>query len=491
VRLALILALAVACRGEARPQLRFSPRPNRAAEIHWRAWAPSVFADARATKKPILLSLSAIWCHWCHVLDETTLSDARVIARLNRDFIPVRVDADQHPDIERRYILGGWPTVAVLTADGEIVAGGTYVPPDDFVALLDGALADVRAGGATLEARLARYRHQLDPTAPGELDTAIIEGVVRALAGAHDPVNGGFGGAPKFPHGRAVVLLLEAGETDVARRALDAMLKLEDPVEGGFFRYATRADWTHPHYEKMLSGNAELLEAYARGFSTLHDARYRAAAQRTIAWVRRTLFDEKSGALWASQDADERYYAADARGRASLRAPYIDRTLLVDRAAQMIEALRVAGRALGDPSADALARRAADALLPLQDRDGLFRHAADARGQLADQARAALALLAFPDEKLRAAGKRALAAAQAKLAAPEGGYDDAEPTAEGLLHRRERPLVENALFARAQLAAGDRAAAEKTLRAFAGAYRFYGTEAAEYALAVSAWLSDR
>src|SRR5579864_1815929 len=99
MRRALMLALAVAlaanCRSrEPPPSFRFSPRPNRAAEIRWRAWSPAVFADARASGRPILLSLSAIWCHWCHVLDETTLSDERVIARLNADFVPVRVDAD-------------------------------------------------------------------------------------------------------------------------------------------------------------------------------------------------------------------------------------------------------------------------------------------------------------------------------------------------------------------------------------------------------------
>jgi hypothetical protein len=120
VRLLLLIVL-FACKPTA--QFRFSPRPNHAAEIHWRAWDKGVFGG----KKPIFLSLSAIWCHWCHVLDETALSDPRVITRLNRDFIPVRVDADQHPDVERRYILGGWPTVAVLTPDGDIVDGATYL----------------------------------------------------------------------------------------------------------------------------------------------------------------------------------------------------------------------------------------------------------------------------------------------------------------------------------------------------------------------------
>src|SRR5438034_10066155 len=114
-------------------KFHFSPHANRAHEIKWREWGEDAFREAKETGKPVLLSLAAVWCHWCHVLDETTLSDARVIERLNREFIPVRVDADQRPDVEQRYLLGGWPTVAFLDAGGEILDGGTYLPPDAFL----------------------------------------------------------------------------------------------------------------------------------------------------------------------------------------------------------------------------------------------------------------------------------------------------------------------------------------------------------------------
>jgi uncharacterized protein len=504
--LALVLCVALTgCRAEARPTaapaFRFSPRPNRAAEIHWRAWEPSLFVEAQRSGKPIFLSLSAIWCHWCHVLDETTLSDPRVIALVNRDFLAVRVDADQHPDLERRYLLGGWPTVAVLTARGEIVDGGTYVPAAQLLAIATDSLAAIAAGGAELERRLARHRGQFDPNRPGPVDASIVEGVARTLTGAADAVHGGFGDAPKFPDGEAVRFLFDVGETDVARRALDGMLALEDRVEGGFFRYATRSDWTVPHYEKMLQGNAELLAAYARGFAATRDQRYRAAALRTVAWVARTLFDAKTGALFASQDADEKYYAADAHGRAALTAPYVDRTLLVDRAALMVAALVDAAHDLGDPSLLERARAAARALLAMRDGDGRFWHARRAgaapevRGQLADQAHASLALLALarvtPTHEgavFREAARKAIAATTRTLAAPNGGFYDADGASEGLLARRERPLADNAVMARAQLLAGDRAGAERTLAAFAGTYLFHGTQAAGYARAVDALL---
>ena len=97
---------------------RFSPRPNRAHEIEWRPWGEPAFAEALKLGRPILLSLSAVWCHWCHVMDETSYSDARVIQTVNEHFVPIRVDNDRHPDVNRRYNMGGWPTTAFLAASG-------------------------------------------------------------------------------------------------------------------------------------------------------------------------------------------------------------------------------------------------------------------------------------------------------------------------------------------------------------------------------------
>ena len=111
-------------------RFHFSPRPNRAHEVHWRRGDDEAFAEAKAQDKPILLSLSAVWCHWCHVMDETSYSEPGVISYVNQHFVPVRVDNDQRPDINARYNLGGWPTTAFLTPDGELMTGGTYIPPE-------------------------------------------------------------------------------------------------------------------------------------------------------------------------------------------------------------------------------------------------------------------------------------------------------------------------------------------------------------------------
>lgn len=102
---------------------RFSPRPNRAHEIEWRPWGEPAFAEAHRLRRPILLSLSAVWCHWCHVMDETSYSDPRVVAAAYEHFVPIRVDKDRHPDVNRRYNMGGWLTTVFLAASGDPITG--------------------------------------------------------------------------------------------------------------------------------------------------------------------------------------------------------------------------------------------------------------------------------------------------------------------------------------------------------------------------------
>src|SRR5258708_20376062 len=119
-----------------RPEFHFSPRPNRAHEIKWRGCPAEAFAEAGKLDRPILLSISAVWCHWCHVMDETTYSQPGVIDLINRDYVPVRVDNDVRPDINQRYNMGGWPTTAFLTPSGDILTGATYLPPDQMASAL-------------------------------------------------------------------------------------------------------------------------------------------------------------------------------------------------------------------------------------------------------------------------------------------------------------------------------------------------------------------
>jgi len=182
---------------DGREDLRFSPRPNRAGEINWEPWGEEAFQRSAREKKPVLLSISAVWCHWCHVMDETSYSDAAVIDLLNRKYILVRVDSDRNPDINRRYNQGGWPTTAFLNSEGRLLAGATYLPPETMRKALEriselyadhGEEAGEPAGGSLLQ-----------ETAKSALDPDTVKASGALLLRSWDRTYGGLGTAAKFP----------------------------------------------------------------------------------------------------------------------------------------------------------------------------------------------------------------------------------------------------------------------------------------------------
>ena len=351
---------------------RFSPRANRAHEIAWRAWGDEPFAEARATGKPVLLAISAVWCHWCHVMDETSYSDPRVIAAIADGFVAVRVDNDRRPDVNRRYNMGGWPTIAFLTAAGEVLTGATYLPPDQLLTVLArvreyhvghrldpaGSVTDVNAADTGAGATAAdtgadvldeAVATRLEPAGADLVDAAGAAAVCRAVAALYDPLHGGLGDEPKFPQPEALALLLAAGVRHdderllaMALHSLDAMAagELRDAVEEGFFRYATRRDWSAPHYEKMLGDNARLALLYLDAFAFSGRESYGEVARDVIEYLTTVLAAGGAPVFWGSQDADEHYYACDAAGRGRVKVkPALDRTVFVDTNALAARAL--------------------------------------------------------------------------------------------------------------------------------------------------------
>src|SRR5215216_1823929 len=214
---------------------RFSPRPNRAREISWRVWGPGAFAEAAAADKPILLNLTAVWCHWCHLMDETTYSTPELIKIINENLIPIRVDADQHPHVQDRYIAGGWPTNAFLTPTGEVLWSGTYVPPEQFGQVSSGVLSAWSDRREELKGEISRRRKALEAARGRHHTVGLVrreaaDDVLSATIDAYDERNGGFGVEPKFPYAEALELLLIQGTRDnadylqMAEHSLDGML---------------------------------------------------------------------------------------------------------------------------------------------------------------------------------------------------------------------------------------------------------------------------
>ncbi len=334
------------------------------ATINWREWGNEPFDEAKRTGKLILLDISAVWCHWCHVMDETTYNDARVAAVINEQFIPVRVDNDRNPEINARYNMGGWPTTAFLNPERDVVSGTTYLPPDQMIVLLE-RLADLnhRKNGM-LAGKTGIARVQIEPELNVNVSRSassddVIE-VLDAVESSYDRKYSGFGLGQKFPFTSVLRLLLLDYELTgnerhlvMATDTLRAMIAGEifDKVQGGMFRYSTKRDWSDPHYEKMLDDNARiawvLLEAYRiDGSEDFLDA-----VKGIFSYVENVLMNPETGLAYGSQDADERYYRQDADGRRMMPPPEADTAAYTDSNSALAHAYIKLWSITGDNSA--------------------------------------------------------------------------------------------------------------------------------------------
>ncbi len=340
--------------------------------ISWREWGEDAFAEAKAADKPILLDIGAVWCHWCHVMDTGipgdpvhtgTYSDPAVQERIAKNFIPIKVDNDRRPDINARYNMGGWPTTAFLTPDGDTLYGETYVDPSRMVGLLD-YMANVYATQkdqiAEQTAEMREQRAKSEALTPSELDPNTTANVLKSIAGQFDPVYGGFGSQPKFPHPDALRLVLEEyartqdpAQREIAEKTLHGMADggMYDQFAGGFFRYSTTRDWSVPHFEKMLEDNAKLTSVYCLASEVLGDPYYLEVVKTAHNWLLTDMRDPETGAFAGSQDADaeEAYYGQPLQVRATLPTPFIDRTVYTNWNALMVSALVARYRITGEP----------------------------------------------------------------------------------------------------------------------------------------------
>ena len=483
----------------------FSPRPNRAHEIEWQGWSEEAFAEATRLGRPILLSISAVWCHWCHVMDETTYSNSGVIDLINREYIPVRVDNDLRPDINHRYNMGGWPTTAFLTSTGEILTGATYLPADQMADTLARVSAYYRTHGPEIASKVLEGKKRATSAvarSAGTLDAAAVDSIVEATKNAYDAEYGGFGPAPKFPQSDAILLLLEQAQLradptlrGMATHTLDRMAAggTYDHVEGGFFRYSTTQDWSVPHFEKMLEDHAGLVSALAL-------AGLKATLDSTTGYLDRVLRDPASGLYAGSQDADEHYYSLDAAGRAGAAVPYIDRRVYTSWNAALAIAYLEAALRCDRPAP----REHAEALLERLFADryhhgaGLA-HAEGVDGQLPDQVWGLWAAVRAHQARLSgdwlAKARDIAEQMDARYGDPDlgGFFDHAGSDQLGRLSEHIKPLAENSIAAIAlaelDILDGDPGQqylgrARRALESVAALPRQYGLMAAVFARAL-------
>jgi uncharacterized protein YyaL (SSP411 family) len=292
--------------------------------VDWLPWGEEALGRAREEDRPLLVSIGYSACHWCHVMERESFEDPQTAALMNERFVPVKVDREERPDVDALYMEavqamtghGGWPLNVFLTPEQIPFYGGTYFPPEPRMGMPSfrqvlGAVADawekrkdeIREQGARMAQRLqggALLAPSDEPITEDALDAAVA-----TLRRSFDSVNGGWGGAPKFPAASVIEFLLRRGEHQMSLYTLRAMASggMYDQVGGGFARYSVDTTWTVPHFEKMLYDNALLARAYVHGWQVTNDAILRRTAEETLEWALREMRAPEGG-YFSALDAD-------------------------------------------------------------------------------------------------------------------------------------------------------------------------------------------
>lgn len=492
--------------------------------MNWLDWNEDAFRQARERGCPVLLFVKASWCRWCRELEARVLTDKRVEERIARDFVAIAVDKDRRPDIDPRYTKRGWPTLAWLDDAGEQLGADNFLDVEPLLERLDDIAGWYREGAEVARVKLASASQEpSSPTEPRpsraalgtpkvELSLDIVERVAKTVLESADPVHGGWGKTHKFPHPEAIDFALirwtQTGDPELlglVRRTLRKMQEgeIHDAVEGGFYRYATQADWSVPHHEKMLDSNAQRAFAYLDAYQATGDESFERTARGALEWISETLLDPETHAFKGSQDADSEYARCNTREkRAAHGAPPCDPTIFANWNAMAISTCLKADAVLGERL---WRERAIDALDFLttelwDDAKGIYHYWDGTRhlpGMLGDQAYTLRALVdavqftganQYLDKACRLAD---LSIEQ--LRAKDGGfYDKAhDPVARGGLRKRNRSILENSVMAEALLRLSHLASvphyedcAREALASFAHDYKRYGHYVAGYARAV-------
>jgi uncharacterized protein YyaL (SSP411 family)/cytochrome c biogenesis protein CcdA len=315
--------------------------------INWRDYSPEAFKEAEEQDKPIFLLLTApSWCYWCQVYEsEDYLFHSDIVKKLNENFIPIYVDADQRRDLTRQYLEGGWPSTTILSPSGERIYGFSGPRPvSNMLINLEQAIAYVRNRESSN--KISYQYTKVPEVIPTDSQlSSLISNYPLYILQVHDKIYGGFGTGQKFPQGRALDFSLETYEKTKSESYLKLVQttlknqythidKLEedynlfDPVEGGFHRYGTKRDYTPPHYEKMLYDNARLLKAYFHLKKIAPDDMVIEVVEKTHKYIRENYFDSIGG-FYGNTDVhgEEKYYGKNPRPS---EKPRIEKTKYTD-----------------------------------------------------------------------------------------------------------------------------------------------------------------
>src|SRR4029079_2683673 len=299
--------------------------------VDWYPWGEEAFEKARRENKPVLLSIGYSACHWCHVMAHESFEDEMIAELMNENFVNIKVDREERPDLDQIYMNavqmmthhGGWPMTVFLTPDAVPFYGGTYFPPQDrynmpgfprvLISVAE-AYRDRQSDIAETSQALLQELRRLSSSGSSDnpIEIELLDAAYVGITKTSDPVNGGFGNAPKFPPAMTLEFLLRTylrngnnQALEIVRHTAEKMARcgMYDQLGGGFHRYSTDAIWLVPHFEKMLYDNALLSRAYLDAYRLTGDAVYRRICTETLDYVLREMTDA-SGAFYSTQDAD-------------------------------------------------------------------------------------------------------------------------------------------------------------------------------------------
>jgi len=498
-------------------EFRFSPNPNRAHLVKWQPWSPAAFTKAQEEDKPVLLSISAVWCYWCHVMDDDTYSDPEVQDLLNEHFVTIRVDNDHRPDINARYNVGGWPTTAFLTGHGGLIGGATYLPPEQLISMITEFAEAYKNDRPTLYTQArdllnTRKDHAQRFVASSQLEESMTDRVSRIVVGSYDATNGGFGSEPKFPNASILRFLNHqyrtTGEDFFASmliKTLDSLSdgQVHDSSDGGFFRHCARADWTQPQHEKMLEDNLRLAREFLDASILLDRPKYRETAKQTFDYLLEQLYDPAVPGFRGSQGAHSDYFSLSPDQRTADARPESDPSCYASNNGLAVTVLLDAAWKLGDLSLQTKALQTLETLDSAA-RSGSFSHVYSEQGPsdvpafFTDWVWLLTALVqAHGNTSAEGYLERAVAVAQIMVDGffdqKAGGFFDIEDQPDGIGHLqiKEKVLADNTVAAQALIRlhqstrnADYRQIAEATLSAFVETFREQGEFAADYGLTV-------
>lgn len=346
-------------------------------KIQWQDWSDEVFQKAAKDHRLLILDLEAVWCHWCHVMEETTYADPKIIDFIQKNYIPIRVDQDARPDLAMRYQYYGWPATIVFNSKGEEIRKERgYMSPEEMIAMLTEAVKNPKPKKEVIK---------LSKPPSENIGDELRKNLLQEFESEYDSSKGGWGGGHRYLNQECLEFAIRNSQNPayvkMFKQTLDSMQKIIDPEWGGMYQYSTDSDWDHPHFEKIMFIQAEGLKTYIEAYAFLKNPEYKKSADLIYQYLKNFL-RSPDGVFYTSQDADivqgehaGEYFKLSSANRKKQGIPRVDQHIYARENGWAIKAFATYYEVTGDKSKLQEAIRATNWILKNRSLSGGgFRH---------------------------------------------------------------------------------------------------------------------